>query len=94
MSIEFEWDQDKADANLAHHGVCFDDAVKAFYDPLAVERFDTREDYGEDRINVIAMCDGDLLHVTYVERGDRIRIISARRADRNEQDDYYRKNAP
>ena len=37
------------------------------------------------------MCEGVILHVTYTERGERIRIISARRAERHEQDDYYRK---
>lgn len=39
------------------------------------------------------MCEGVILHVTYVERGERTRIISARRAERHEQDDYYRENA-
>jgi len=58
-----------------------------------VERFDDREDYGEERINLRGMCEGVILHVTYVERGERTRIISARRAERHEQDDYYRENA-
>jgi uncharacterized DUF497 family protein len=39
------------------------------------------------------MCEGVILHVTYAERSERIRIISARRAERHEQDDYYRENA-
>jgi uncharacterized protein len=38
------------------------------------------------------MCDGVLLHVTYTERGERIRIISARRAEKQEQNNYYRAN--
>jgi uncharacterized DUF497 family protein len=59
-----------------------------------VERIDDREDYGEERINLIRMCEGVILHVTYTERGERIRIISARRAERHEQDDYYRENSP
>jgi uncharacterized protein len=54
---------------------------------------DDREDYGEERINLIGICEGVLLHVTYTERESRIRIISARRAERHEQDDYYRENA-
>jgi uncharacterized protein len=62
-------------------------------DPFAVERLDTRENYGEERINLIGMCDGVLIHVTYTERGERIRIISARRAEKHEQDDYYRENS-
>ena len=63
-------------------------------DPFAVEEIDEREDYGEERINVLGMRQGVILHVTYTERGDRIRIISARRATRHEQDHYYRQNAP
>jgi uncharacterized DUF497 family protein len=60
---------------------------------FAVERFDDRENYGEERINLLGMCEGVILHVTYTERGEHIWIISARRATRHEQDDYYRENA-
>jgi len=52
------------------------------------------EAYGEERWNLLGMCEGVILHVTYTERGERIRIISARRAERHEQDGYYRQNAP
>jgi uncharacterized protein len=93
MELEFEWDNDKARANRRRHGVAFHDAIKAFYDAFAVERVDTRRDYGEERFNLIGMCEGVLIQVTYTERGERIRIISARRAERHEQDDYYRANA-
>jgi hypothetical protein len=89
----FEWDDDKAVANYRDHGVTFDHAVKALRDELAIERIDDREDYGEERVNVVGICDGVLLHVTCTERGTRIRIISARRAERHEQDDYYRQSA-
>jgi len=61
---------------------------------FAVERIDDREDYGEERINLIGMCAGVLIHVTYTERDQRVRIISARRAEPHEQDDYYRENSP
>jgi len=90
----FEWDDDKAAANWRDHGVGFHDAVLAFSDAFAVERVDDREDYVEERINLIGMCDAVLLHVTYTECNERIRIISARRAERHEQDDYYRENSP
>ncbi len=60
---------------------------------FAVERVDEREDYGEERINLIGMCGGVVLHVTHTERGSRMRIISARRAERHEQDDYFRENS-
>jgi uncharacterized protein len=91
--LQFEWDDDKAVVNLGVHGVAFHEATKAFRDPFAVERIDARLDYGEERINLVGMCDGALIQVTYTERGDRIRLISARRAERHEQDDYYRANS-
>jgi uncharacterized DUF497 family protein len=93
MTPEFEWDGDKAEINWREHGVAFNEAIKSFRDPFAVERLDDREDYGEERINLIGMCDGVVIHVTYTERGERIRIISARRAEKHEQDDYYRENS-
>ena len=93
MNEPVEWDNNKAAANWQAHGVSFEQAVRAFRDPFAVERIDDREDYGEERVNLLGMCDGVILHVTYTERSERIRIISARRAERHEQDDYYRQNA-
>jgi uncharacterized protein len=94
IDAELEWSDEKAAANIRDHGVGFDQAIKAVRDPFAVERFDEREDYGEERINLIGMCDGVIVHVTYTERGERVRVISARRAERHEQDDYFRENAP
>ncbi|MCI0599853.1 MAG: BrnT family toxin [Beijerinckiaceae bacterium] len=79
----FEWDGGKAAANWRTHGVAFHQAVKAFRDPFGVEWIDERENYGEERINLLGMCDGVILHVTYTERGERIRIISARRAEKH-----------
>ena len=89
----FEWNDAKAAANWRDHGVAFHHAIKTFRDPFAVERIDDREDYGEERINLMGLCDGVILHVTYTERGHRIRLISARRAEKHEQDDYYRENS-
>ncbi|MGO8942871.1 MAG: BrnT family toxin [Syntrophobacteraceae bacterium] len=91
--IEFEWDKNKAAANWRDHGVTFQRAVKTFSDHFGVERIDDRENYGEERVNLIGMCEGAILHVTYTEHGDRIRIISARRATKHEQEDYYRENS-
>jgi uncharacterized DUF497 family protein len=91
--LEFEWDDDKEAINWREHGVAFHHAVKTFRDPFAVEWIDAREDYGEERINLVGMCDGVLIHVTYTERGERFRLISARRAEKHEQDDYYRENS-
>jgi uncharacterized DUF497 family protein len=89
----FEWDAEKAADNWRDHGIAFDEAIKIFRDAFAIESIDDREAYGEERVNRLGMCEGVLLHVTYTERGERIRIISARRAEKHEQDDYYRQNA-
>jgi uncharacterized DUF497 family protein len=93
MSNLFEWDDRKATGNWLIHGITFAQAVRAFIHPLAIEHIDQRQDYGEERVNLFGMSDGVLLHVTYTERGNRIRIISARRAVRHEQDHYYRTNS-
>ena len=71
----------------------FDQTAKAVADPFAIEAIDERENDGEERVNLPGMCNGVLLHVTYTERGERIRIISARRAEKHEQDNYFRTNA-
>jgi uncharacterized DUF497 family protein len=88
----FEWDDDKATLNWRKHGVAFPQAVSAFRDPFALEWIDDREDYDEERLNLLGRCEDVLLHLTYTERGERIRLISARRAERHEQDYYYREN--
>jgi hypothetical protein len=93
MKVEFEWDDAKAKTNLNSHGVSFSLAKSVFRDVFAVEFVDDRED-GEERFVTIGMADGEvLLSVVYTERAERIRIISARRATQNEQDEYFEKNA-
>ncbi len=92
--MDFEWDDAKAGENVRSHGVGFALAAVAFRDPFAVEWIDLREDYGEERIILPGVADDQMLAVVYTERAGRIRIISARRATRNEQDLYYRENAP
>jgi uncharacterized protein len=83
----------KAAENLRDHGVSFAQAALAFRDLLAVEIFDDREDYGEDRFIHIGLSEGQVLTVAYTERaGDRIRIISARRATKDEQAYYHSQN--
>ena len=94
MPIGFEWDEEKAASNIRDHdGVAFEQAAAVFSDKFAVEWIDEREDYGEERSVLLGMTGGQLLYVAYTERGDNIRIISARRATRHEQDIYFRQNA-
>jgi len=94
LGLEFEWHDAKAEANLEAHGVGFDLAKTVFKDPFAIERLDDREEYGEERFVIVGMAEGHVvLFVAYTVRGERIRIISARRATQYEQDDYFRQNS-
>ena len=88
----FEWDDDKNAANYAKHGVSFEQARLVFKDAFAIEEYDDRVDYGEERLIIIGMAEGVLIFVAYTERDDRVRIISARRATSHEQSDYYQQN--
>jgi uncharacterized DUF497 family protein len=74
--------------------VSFEDAAVACCDPFAVEWIDEREDYSEERVNLLGLSGREVLFVAYTERGDNIRIIMARRAEKHEQHRYYRQNAP
>jgi uncharacterized protein len=91
--LDFEWDDAKAAANFCKHGVTFEQAAYAFRDPFAVEWIDERTVYGEERVMLLGMGVGQILSVVYTERGERLRIISARRATKYEKDEYYRQNA-
>jgi uncharacterized protein len=94
MKLKFEWNLAKAEANERLHGVSFELAKSVFADPFALDRLDDREDYGEERFVMIGRAEGNvLLFVAYTEREERIRIISARRATQNEQDDYFQQNS-
>ncbi len=86
----FEWDEAKAIANYAKHGVSFEQARLVFNDVFAIEERDHRA--GEERFVITGMAADVLIFVVYAERGDRVRIISARRATAHEQNDYYQQN--
>jgi len=90
--LDFEWDDAKAAANFRKHGVTFEQAAYAFRDPFAVEWIDKSAVYGEERVILLGMSGGQILSVVYTERGERLRIISARRATKHEKDNYYRQN--
>lgn len=90
MNLNFEWDDEKADSNLIKHGVPFDEALAVFLDVNRLDRYDGREDYGEDRFITIGLVEDHELAVAYTMRGDTIRIISARKAERHEQRDYWK----
>jgi uncharacterized DUF497 family protein len=90
MNVEYEWDEAKAAANLAKHRTSFQAAARGLADPRKVEIVDDRFDYDEERIQTICMDRGRVLFVISVMRGDnRCRIISARKANRREQESYF-----
>ena len=93
MKLEFEWNEAKANDNYVKHGISFDLASKAFNDPFAIEFLDQRRDYAEERFVILGMVDHHLLYVAYTEREDRIRMISARRATKYEQEYYFEQNS-
>jgi uncharacterized DUF497 family protein len=86
MTTGFEWDDAKAKSNLRKHGVSFEDAVTVFDDPMAVTRDDP--DHSEDERRFLTMGiskAGQLLVVCHSDRPGRIRLISARKANRRER---------
>lgn len=89
MSGGFEWDSDKAVGNLKKHGVSFEAAMHVFDDVFALDRPDTSMDYGEDRFAITELANGVVLTAVYTERDDRIRLISARKATKHEEIEYY-----
>jgi len=85
--MAYQWDKDKAAANLRKHNVDFADAVTVFSDDLAITITDERFD--EERFITIGMdAFGRVLVVVYTWRNDEIRLISARKATRYEQQQY------
>jgi uncharacterized DUF497 family protein len=85
--MDFEWDPAKAELNLTDHGVSFADTFAVFEDSSAITIDEPRQE--EDRFITLGMdAFGRILVVVYTWRGDNIRIISARRANRTERRNY------
>jgi uncharacterized DUF497 family protein len=81
----FEWDESKRQTNLAKHHIDFRDAQRIF-ESAVFEKSETRQ--GEDRIVAIGLIEGIEIVVVYTIRGKLRRIISARRAHRDERQEY------
>lgn len=89
--MKFEWDDEKALSNLKKHGVSFGEATEVFYDPNALEDHDAKHSITEPRFFIIGLSSRRLLYVIYAERsGDVVRIISARKANTAEHQNYER----
>lgn len=87
--MEFEWDPNKSDANLKKHGVSFHEASTVFGDPLSITFNDPGHSIGEHRLLTFGYSRiNQLLAVVHTERHVKTRIISARRATRQERKIY------
>jgi uncharacterized protein len=87
MGNEFDWDDEKASANLRKHGVSFEEAVEAFGDLNAIISEDDAR-YGEERFKLVGSSAHRLLVVIFTDRAEITRLISARDACKNERKDY------
>jgi hypothetical protein len=91
--LGFEWDDKKEKANIKKHGISFDEASTAFYDENAIQFFDPDHSEGEDRFILLGISFKlKVLVVCHCFRKEEtaVRIISARKADRDEEKEYWR----
>jgi len=88
----FAWDDDKAALNWRDHAVTFEMAREVFRDPFAIEWQDLAQDASEERYCTIGMVEGRLLFVGYALRDEKIRIITARKAEPYERRRYHEEN--
>ena len=87
--MEFEWDEEKAAANLAKHEVSFEEAKTVFDDPLYVDFYDPDHSFDEHRYIIIGESQRRrVLIVSYTERDDVVRLISAREVTGSERETY------
>ena len=90
--MEFEWDIRKNKQNIEKHGIDFSDAALVFEHPM-LEYEDVRQNYGERRFFGIGIIQDIEVAVVYTRRGNKLRLISARRARKDERQ-YYRSLHP
>jgi uncharacterized DUF497 family protein len=88
MNMEFEWDDSKSEACYTQRGFDFAYAANAFFDPHRWVRLDQRYSYGEDRFQLLAKIESRVFVLVYTPRPRTIRIISARKANTREVEEY------
>ena len=91
MQMQFEWDDNKEKTNLSKHGIDFSTAALVFQDENRIGFYDEAHSEDEDRYITIGQINGVaiIVMVVYTERGDTIRLISARKATSQERRRYY-----
>ena len=87
-NMDFEWDEKKEGFNHEKHGIAFAGAALIFLDSYRIEAIDNRKEYGEIRYQTIGMVNEVILYVVYTQRKNHYRLISARRANKNERETY------
>jgi uncharacterized DUF497 family protein len=91
--LRFVWDEIKSKKNLKKHGIDFNTAIFVFKDPNYIKIYDEEHSINEERWNIIGMVNNVVLFVIETEITDNlIRIISARKANKNEKETYNGKN--
>ena len=86
----FEWDENKNKANISVHEIDFRDAHLIFEHPMLIKA-DTRKDYGEQRLVGLGVLYGTVIVIVFTKRSGAVRVISIRRANRNERKIYEEK---
>ena len=87
--MQFKWDEKKRSANLAKHGIDFADLAPLF-SGLTISVLDSRYDYGESRFITLGILNGIVITIAHIETDEVIRIISARKATRYEEESYFK----
>jgi len=88
--LKFQWDENKERINITKHGLDFKTAARVFEDENRIEFYDEEHSYEEDRYITIGMVNqiAVIIMLVYTEREDAVRIISARKATRQEKEAY------
>jgi uncharacterized protein len=90
--MRFEWDEAKRESNILKHGIDFVD-VKNVFEGETVTIIDDRFDYAEDRFITLGLLEGRIVVIVHTETDDVIRVISARKATKNEEVIYFKEIA-
>jgi len=89
MEYKFEWDEKKNIINIKKHGVSFHEAKMIFFDPGCHMIFDKKNSIFEDRWKATGLSGSIIYNVIFTERNGYIRIISARKSDKREEEAYF-----
>ena len=90
--MQFEWDEAKRRANLRDHEIDFEAVVtEKIFEGETVTRMDDRFDYGERRFQTLALLKGEIVSIIHTESDEVVRLISVRKATRNEEKLYLKK---